>query len=358
MKILLVDDSKSARYALRLQLQRHGVEVDTADSAEAAFEVLEGDLPDAILMDHTMPGMNGFEALEVIRDDPRTSHIPVVMCTSHEDAEFAAAAERKGVVGILPKSVAPEKLPDILGKLRAASAVQPPPEAATPAAAPVPRPAASAPTVPNESDLQQIIDQRIAAQVDDRLDQRIETGVTALLADLRRDIGERIMADVRQLVDERIRQLRDDIEGRLQAARQAQEAQRPAVDDASLHAAIDRLSHETLPDLVKIEIEAERGQIMDLVEQYLHEFAPRAAEDAEGIAQRIEASERAIVEKAQDTARREAESAVATAMSRSRQALEETVQQARTGNRGAYIASVVAAIVGVTAAALVYLLGA
>ena len=45
MKILLVDDSKSARYALRLQLQRHGVEVETADSAESALEILKGTCP-------------------------------------------------------------------------------------------------------------------------------------------------------------------------------------------------------------------------------------------------------------------------------------------------------------------------
>jgi CheY-like chemotaxis protein len=119
MKILLVDDSKSARYALRLQLQKQGAEVEMAESAEAAFEKLKGALPDAILMDHMMPGLNGFEALEVIREDPRTAAIPVIMCTSHEEPEFVATAQKKGVFGILPKSAAPELLPEMMARLQA-----------------------------------------------------------------------------------------------------------------------------------------------------------------------------------------------------------------------------------------------
>ena len=98
MKILLVDDSKSARYALRLQLQRCGAEVETAASAEAAFELLRGNLPDAILMDHMMPGLNGFQATRAITKDEETKHIPVIMCTtsaissSTPDRRSAAAA--------------------------------------------------------------------------------------------------------------------------------------------------------------------------------------------------------------------------------------------------------------------------
>ena len=130
MKILLVDDSKSARYALRLQLQRHGVEVETADSAESALEMLKGDLPDAIMMDHMMPGLSGFEALEIIRSDGRTAHLPVVICTASEDPDFAAAAHRRGITGILPKSVAPEKLPEILALLKDVIARRAPPHRA------------------------------------------------------------------------------------------------------------------------------------------------------------------------------------------------------------------------------------
>jgi len=118
MKILLVDDSKSARYALRLQLQRHGAQVETADSAEAALERIEEDPPDAVFMDHIMPGMNGIEALDILKSSLLTTHIPVVMCTSYENPDFFAQARRKGAFGILSKAAAPDKLPDLLECLK------------------------------------------------------------------------------------------------------------------------------------------------------------------------------------------------------------------------------------------------
>ncbi|HCB14545.1 MAG TPA: response regulator, partial [Gammaproteobacteria bacterium] len=55
--VLVVDDSKSARLMLRKMLQGFGMTVDTAESAEEALNYLRDRQPDAIFMDHTMPGM-------------------------------------------------------------------------------------------------------------------------------------------------------------------------------------------------------------------------------------------------------------------------------------------------------------
>ena len=136
IKILLVDDSKSARYALRLHLQQQGMQVDTADSAEAALERIPQSRPEAVLMDHTMPGMNGFEALDSLKSDAATVDIPVVMCTSHDDPAYAAQALKRGALTVLSKADAADRLPDVLGQIRAALAARAE-LAATPAGAPV-----------------------------------------------------------------------------------------------------------------------------------------------------------------------------------------------------------------------------
>jgi CheY-like chemotaxis protein len=116
--ILLVDDSKSARYALRLLLQKQGFEVDMADSAELALEMLKSKKPDAIFMDHMMPGMDGFEATELIKGNPATTHIPVVMCTSNDQDEYVRQAKSMGSLGILPKPATPAKLVEMLGNIQ------------------------------------------------------------------------------------------------------------------------------------------------------------------------------------------------------------------------------------------------
>lgn len=382
MKILLVDDSKSARYALRLQLQRFGVEVDTADSAESAFEVLKGELPDAILMDHMMPGLNGLEALEVIREDPRTRHLPVVMCTSHEDADFAATAQRKGVVGILPKSGAPEKLPAILAKLRdniRVPSLQP--GDATPTPTPKPSPSGSPPPTGSlrpAAPLPQgggLLDE---AQILARLDERIATRITGLLDDLRRDLSERLTAEVqrmldaglqaeRQALERRLENERGAIETRLAEERRGLEAridsagrdQEGAAIEAArteLHALGERLSREALPGLVKVEIEAERGQIMGLVEQYLRELGPRLQDVGKRDTERLVAADGAIASKAAEVARLEAQAAVEAALSRRPPSLPQGSPVPRPAMTGIYLGILGAALAGVGAAMAVYLL--
>lgn len=381
MKILLVDDSKSARYALRLQLQRHGVEVDTADSAESAFELLKGELPDAILMDHMMPGLNGFEALEVIREDPRTAHLPVVMCTSHEDADFAATAQRKGVVGILPKSGAPEKLPSILAKLRdkirvpsLAAGSPKVPAGSTPgeASAPPRAPTAGPPTAPAPT----------AGHVDEaqiliRLEERVAGRITGLLDDLRRDLSERLIAEIhrqidtrlgteRQTLDERIQETRRGIdahlagqqralEGQLDGSIQARMASLAQSNQAQLQTLTERLGTESLPRLVKVEIEAQRGQILGLVEHYLRTLAPPSQEVTRPDAEQRGASDEEIAIRAGEIARLEARSAVEAALSRRPPAPAPTPAPSK-GLTGVYLAILAAALAGVGAAAAVYIL--
>ena len=106
-RALVVDDSRSARAFLARILERHSLEVDAAESAEAALEYLKRTRPDVIFMDHLMPGMDGFQAVQLIKKDPRTAMIPILMYTSQEGELYLSQARALGALGVLPKQTRP-----------------------------------------------------------------------------------------------------------------------------------------------------------------------------------------------------------------------------------------------------------
>jgi len=114
---LLVDDSKSARFALRKLLERNGLRVDIAENAEQALGYLNDNRPDVIFMDHLMPGMDGFEAVKILKNQPDTASIPVVMCTSKDGDAYMAEAQAIGAVDILSKPATPGSLEIVLDKV-------------------------------------------------------------------------------------------------------------------------------------------------------------------------------------------------------------------------------------------------
>src|SRR5262249_31524903 len=77
-RALIVDDSKSARVFLSRILEKYEIDVDSAENAEAAIEYLGHHRPDVIFMDHMMPGMDGFQAVQAIKNNPRTAMIPIM----------------------------------------------------------------------------------------------------------------------------------------------------------------------------------------------------------------------------------------------------------------------------------------
>jgi len=116
-RALVVDDSRSARLILRRLLEKHGLDVETAESAEQALDYLQNKRPDAIFMDHTMPGMDGLQAVKVIKNDPKTAMIPVMMYTAKEGELYVGQARALGAVGVLPKQVEPAELFKVLQRL-------------------------------------------------------------------------------------------------------------------------------------------------------------------------------------------------------------------------------------------------
>jgi CheY-like chemotaxis protein len=98
-------------------LEHHGMAVDTAESAEQALEFLAQSRPDVIFMDHLMPGMDGFQAVQVIKSDPLTATIPLMMYTSQEGELYVSQARALGAVGVLPKTVRPVDVSRVLYQL-------------------------------------------------------------------------------------------------------------------------------------------------------------------------------------------------------------------------------------------------
>jgi CheY-like chemotaxis protein len=149
--ILVVDDSRSARFAMRRFLENLGHAVATAESAEEALEYLKGNQPAAAFLDHIMPGIDGLTALGLIRQNPHTAQLPVVLCSSNETADFRGEARSLGAVDVLPKPPATEQLRAVLERVQrwreenAAAAPMDKPPVALRIEAPAPHTAATPP---------------------------------------------------------------------------------------------------------------------------------------------------------------------------------------------------------------------
>ena len=99
-------------------LETHELDVDTAESAEDALVYLNDNRPDVIFMDHLMPGMDGFEAVSAIKNNPDTATIPIMMYTSQQGEVYVGQARALGAVGVLPKQVEPVEVSKVLESLR------------------------------------------------------------------------------------------------------------------------------------------------------------------------------------------------------------------------------------------------
>ena len=205
-RALVVDDSRSARVFLTRILERHELQVDAAESGEEAIDYLKRQQPDVIFMDHLMPGMDGFQAVQAIKNDPRTSSIPILMYTSQSGELYLSQARALGAAGVIPKQTRAADVSRALEQLdllRPASAESelislPPGERAEPAlyasepamSAPAPFTVLSAvPSLPQRA-------RSALAQADSPREQQ------RALNEALESQAERIVADVRLMLEE------------------------------------------------------------------------------------------------------------------------------------------------------------
>ena len=109
-KVLVVDDSPTERHVLVELLTRNGYQVITAESGDEGIEKAKSELPDLVLMDVVMPGLNGYQATRTLTRDETTKHIPIIVCTSKGQETDKIWGLRQGALDYLVKPVNGEEL--------------------------------------------------------------------------------------------------------------------------------------------------------------------------------------------------------------------------------------------------------
>jgi len=103
LKILAVDDQPENLGLLSRVLEMAQFDVRAATSGQAALQAARADLPDLILMDISMPGMDGFEVCKKLKADPKTKDVPVVFLTGRSDTEHLVKGFELGAVDYITK---------------------------------------------------------------------------------------------------------------------------------------------------------------------------------------------------------------------------------------------------------------
>ena len=114
LKVLCVDDDHDQRLLLSFLLERQGLDVRTACGGEEGITIALEWLPDLILMDLMMPGVDGFEAAKRLRADERTAHIPILALTAYGEEKMQSKAKAVGMDGFVLKTILPADLSDVL----------------------------------------------------------------------------------------------------------------------------------------------------------------------------------------------------------------------------------------------------
>ena len=105
LKVLLVDDFDDTRLFLRLALEEHGFIVFEAENGETAVENAIREEPDVILMDLTMPLMDGFAATKLIRQNEHFKNVPIIAITAHQETDFRTDAKASGFDAYVTKPI-------------------------------------------------------------------------------------------------------------------------------------------------------------------------------------------------------------------------------------------------------------
>ena len=105
MKIMFADDDPILREFAKVHLTTESATVTTAADGEEAWAALRAEPFDLVLVDLEMPRLDGFDLVKRMRDTPRTSHLPVIVCTGREDIAAIDRAFDCGATGFVTKPI-------------------------------------------------------------------------------------------------------------------------------------------------------------------------------------------------------------------------------------------------------------
>ena len=117
--VLIVEDADDARYFMRLELEQLGYRVVEAENGLRAVEVAERERPDIILMDLSLPIMDGIAATEKIRATDGLDDVPIIALTAYQETDFREEAKAAGFDGYLTKPIDLDWLGELLKGLLA-----------------------------------------------------------------------------------------------------------------------------------------------------------------------------------------------------------------------------------------------
>jgi two-component system cell cycle response regulator DivK len=121
-RILVVEDYEDTRELFKVMLESQGYEVLQVDNGFDAVEIAQKALPDIILMDMSLPGLDGCQATRRIRAQPDTKRIPIIACSAHNQWEWRAKALLAGCTEFVRKPVDLASLSSLLARVLLPSA--------------------------------------------------------------------------------------------------------------------------------------------------------------------------------------------------------------------------------------------
>ena len=120
-RVLVVDDDEVIRQLIRVNLELEGFEVHTAVDGQDCLDRITEVAPDLVTLDAMMPRLDGFRTAELLRADPRTAHIRILMLSARAQAQDRRQGEAAGVDAYLTKPFDPDDLVRLVQRLVPAS---------------------------------------------------------------------------------------------------------------------------------------------------------------------------------------------------------------------------------------------